>query len=101
MSKISHALSVGARGISNAIRNRAYSISFEVTRSCNARCKHCHLRGTVTFFGGFNPRKSRVESISGFGHKDGTFGAIAVYFRLALEEVEADQSTCRGIELVV
>lgn len=39
---------MGARGISNAIRNRAYSISFEVTRSCNARCKHCHLRGTVT-----------------------------------------------------
>jgi MoaA/NifB/PqqE/SkfB family radical SAM enzyme len=47
MSKTSHALSVGARGIGNAIRNRAYSISFEVTRSCNARCKHCHLRGAI------------------------------------------------------
>ena len=47
MSKTNHTLSVGARGISNAIRNRAYSISFEVTRSCNARCKHCHLRGTI------------------------------------------------------
>jgi MoaA/NifB/PqqE/SkfB family radical SAM enzyme len=40
-------LSVGARGISNSIMNRAYSISFEVTRSCNAKCKHCHLRGTI------------------------------------------------------
>jgi MoaA/NifB/PqqE/SkfB family radical SAM enzyme len=47
MSKLNHVVSVGLRGISNSIMNRAYSISFEVTRSCNAQCKHCHLRGTI------------------------------------------------------
>jgi len=47
MSNLNHAVSVGIRGISNSIMNRAYSISFEITRSCNAKCKHCHLRGTI------------------------------------------------------
>jgi MoaA/NifB/PqqE/SkfB family radical SAM enzyme len=47
MSNLNQALSVGGRGISNTIMHRAYSISFEVTRSCNAKCKHCHLRGTI------------------------------------------------------
>jgi len=47
MPNLNHAISVGVRGISNSIMNRAYSISFEVTRSCNAKCQHCHLRGTI------------------------------------------------------
>jgi MoaA/NifB/PqqE/SkfB family radical SAM enzyme len=44
---MNQALSVAIRGISNAIMNRAYCTSFEVTRSCNAKCKHCHLRGAI------------------------------------------------------
>ncbi|MGB3863732.1 MAG: radical SAM protein, partial [Candidatus Aminicenantaceae bacterium] len=47
MPNLNHAVSVGVRGMSNSIMNRPYSISFEVTRSCNAKCKHCHLRGTI------------------------------------------------------
>lgn len=47
MSNLDSALSIGIRGISNYLKKRAFSISFEVTRSCNARCKHCHLRGII------------------------------------------------------
>lgn len=42
------ALSLGKRGFLNYVQNRPYSVSFEVTYSCNARCKHCHLGGPVT-----------------------------------------------------
>lgn len=47
MSALNRTLSVGVRRISNSVLNRALSISFEITRSCNAKCKHCHLRGTI------------------------------------------------------
>lgn len=41
-------LSLGKRGFLNYVQNRAFSVSFEVTYACNARCKHCHLGGPVT-----------------------------------------------------
>jgi MoaA/NifB/PqqE/SkfB family radical SAM enzyme len=47
MSNLNHVVPVGARGISNSILNRALCVSFEITRSCNAKCKHCHLRGII------------------------------------------------------
>ena len=47
MPEMNHIFSVGIRGLRSAILNKAYSVSFEVTRSCNAKCKHCHLRGTI------------------------------------------------------
>jgi MoaA/NifB/PqqE/SkfB family radical SAM enzyme len=40
-------LSLGKRGFRNYIRKRPFSVSFEVTYACNARCKHCHLGGPV------------------------------------------------------
>jgi MoaA/NifB/PqqE/SkfB family radical SAM enzyme len=40
-------LSLGWRGLRNYCAGRPFSISFEVTHACNARCKHCHLRGVV------------------------------------------------------
>lgn len=47
MSNFKRDLSLGIRGIANSLKKRAYSISFEVTRSCNALCKHCHLGGII------------------------------------------------------
>jgi MoaA/NifB/PqqE/SkfB family radical SAM enzyme len=38
-------LSLAARGASNYLTGRPFCISFEITYSCNARCKHCHLGG--------------------------------------------------------
>ena len=35
------------RGIRNYLTKRPLAVSFEVTHSCNARCKHCHLGGPV------------------------------------------------------
>jgi MoaA/NifB/PqqE/SkfB family radical SAM enzyme len=40
-------LSLANRGINNYFKKRPFSVSFEVTHSCNARCKHCHLGGIV------------------------------------------------------
>jgi MoaA/NifB/PqqE/SkfB family radical SAM enzyme len=40
-------LSLAKRGINNYFKKRPFSVSFEVTHSCNARCKHCHLGGDV------------------------------------------------------
>jgi len=40
-------LSLAKRGMANYLRKRPFSVSFEVTHSCNARCKHCHLGGMV------------------------------------------------------
>ncbi len=31
------------RGLVNYITRRPFCVSFEITRNCNARCKHCHL----------------------------------------------------------
>jgi MoaA/NifB/PqqE/SkfB family radical SAM enzyme len=39
--------SLGWRGLRNYYAGRPFSVSFEVTHSCNARCKHCHLRGMI------------------------------------------------------
>ncbi len=33
------------RGLRNSLAARPLAISFEVTRSCNAHCRHCHLGG--------------------------------------------------------
>ena len=41
------ALSLANRGINNYFKKRPFSVSFEVTHSCNANCKHCHLGGNV------------------------------------------------------
>jgi len=40
-------LSLAKRGVVNYFAKRPFCISFEVTYSCNARCKHCHLGGHV------------------------------------------------------
>lgn len=40
-------LSLAKRGIGNYFFNRPLSVSFEVTYSCNARCRHCHLGGKI------------------------------------------------------
>lgn len=40
-------LSLAKYGIKNYYTKRPLSISFEITHSCNAKCKHCHLGGHV------------------------------------------------------
>lgn len=40
-------LSLAKRGIRNFFVQRPLSVSFEVTYSCNAHCKHCHLGGFI------------------------------------------------------
>lgn len=40
-------LSLAKRGLRNQLTKRPFCISFEVTHSCNAKCKHCHLHGPV------------------------------------------------------
>ena len=40
-------LSLVKRGIRNRITKRPLTVSFEVTYSCNAKCKHCHLGGYI------------------------------------------------------
>ena len=40
-------LSLGKRGLINQLTKRPFCISFEITHSCNAKCKHCHLHGPV------------------------------------------------------
>jgi MoaA/NifB/PqqE/SkfB family radical SAM enzyme len=40
-------LSMAKRSIANFFTKRPLCVSFEVTYSCNARCKHCHLGGPV------------------------------------------------------
>jgi MoaA/NifB/PqqE/SkfB family radical SAM enzyme len=40
-------LSLAKRGVANFFNKRPFCVSFEVTYSCNARCKHCHLGGPV------------------------------------------------------
>ncbi len=43
----SRLVSVAQRTVNNYARKRPFCVSFEITRSCNARCKHCHLRGRI------------------------------------------------------
>jgi len=40
-------LSLARRSVVNYFTKQPFCISFEVTYSCNARCKHCHLGGHV------------------------------------------------------
>ncbi len=47
MSSMVRNLSLVKRGARNYLTGRPLSISFEVTYSCNARCKHCHLGGNI------------------------------------------------------
>lgn len=47
MNSTSRTLSLAKRGILNFFLKRPFCVSFEVTYSCNARCKHCHLGGPV------------------------------------------------------
>lgn len=45
MSSILRYLSLARRGVANYSWHRPFCVSFEVTYTCNARCKHCHLGG--------------------------------------------------------
>ncbi len=47
MDSIVRTLSLGKRGLANQLLKKPFCISFEVTHSCNAKCKHCHLHGPV------------------------------------------------------
>jgi len=47
MVSFARTISLAQRGIKNYFLKKPFCVSFEVTRSCNARCKHCHLGGTV------------------------------------------------------
>jgi MoaA/NifB/PqqE/SkfB family radical SAM enzyme len=47
MDSIRRTLSLAKRGLVNQIAKRPLCISFEITHSCNAKCKHCHLHGPV------------------------------------------------------
>ena len=47
MGSIRRSLSLAKRGLRNQLTKRPFCISFEVTHSCNAKCKHCHLHGPV------------------------------------------------------
>ncbi|NIA28808.1 MAG: radical SAM protein [Actinobacteria bacterium] len=47
MNSTAESLSLLNRGIRNYFTNRPLSISLEVTYSCNAHCKHCHLGGII------------------------------------------------------
>jgi len=40
-------LSVASRGLHNYYARKPFSVSFEVTHCCNAKCKHCHIRGMI------------------------------------------------------
>lgn len=47
MDSVRRTLSLARRGFVNQLVKRPFCISFEVTHSCNAKCKHCHLHGPV------------------------------------------------------
>jgi len=47
MASLRRTLSLAGRGTANYMLKRPFSVSFEVTHCCNARCKHCHLGGMV------------------------------------------------------
>ncbi len=47
MNSLGRTISLATRGIKNYFTKRPFCMSFEVTYHCNARCKHCHLGGTV------------------------------------------------------
>jgi len=45
MKLIPRTLSLAARGAANYMGRGPLCVSFEITYSCNARCRHCHLGG--------------------------------------------------------
>jgi MoaA/NifB/PqqE/SkfB family radical SAM enzyme len=47
MPSLSHTLKLAGRGASTILAGEPLSVSFEITRACNARCKHCHLGGPI------------------------------------------------------
>ena len=47
MRPLSRTISLAKRAVGNYFTKRPFCVSFEVTRNCNAKCKHCHLGGTV------------------------------------------------------
>jgi len=47
MSSFVRILSLARRGIINYVTKKPLCVSFEITHSCNARCKHCHRGGLV------------------------------------------------------
>ena len=47
MANLIRTLSLAKRGVRNYLAKRPLAISFEVTHSCNANCKHCHLGGFI------------------------------------------------------
>ena len=47
MDSTQRTLSLAKRGLRNQLTKKPFCISFEVTHSCNAKCKHCHLHGPV------------------------------------------------------
>lgn len=47
MISTSRAFSLMNRAFVNYFFHRPFCVSFEITRSCNARCQHCHLGGQV------------------------------------------------------
>ncbi|MBN1273125.1 MAG: radical SAM protein [Candidatus Aminicenantes bacterium] len=47
MSSLRTNLALAGRGIKNYVTKRPFCVSFEITYSCNAKCKHCHLGGPV------------------------------------------------------
>ena len=47
MSSLRMNLALAGRGIRNYVSKRPFCVSFEITYSCNAKCKHCHLGGSV------------------------------------------------------
>ena len=40
-------LHLARRGLVNYLTKRPFCVSFEITRNCNARCRHCHLGNTL------------------------------------------------------
>ena len=47
MADVIRTLSLVKRGARNYFTKRPLTVSFEVTYSCNAHCKHCHLGGII------------------------------------------------------
>jgi len=47
MDSVGRTLSLAKRGLINYLTKGPLCISFEITHSCNAKCKHCHLHSAV------------------------------------------------------
>ncbi len=47
MNSFKRTLSLAHRCVANYLQRRPFCVSYEITYHCNARCRHCHLGGTV------------------------------------------------------